>query len=216
VSLEYEAGRTMILIIDYKAGNLTSVKRALDYLEIPNRFVSSGDELTEAQRIIFPGVGHAGTAMSVLRERGFDVALREAFERGTPILGICVGAQVSLAHSDEGNTACLGLIEGNCPRFELEDKSLKIPHMGWNEVTVTRPHPILKDVKPGDEFYFVHSYYPQPSDEQNIYATCEYEITFPAAIGYKSYFATQFHPEKSGRIGLEMLSNFAAWDGANA
>jgi glutamine amidotransferase len=205
----------MILIIDYKAGNLTSVKRALDYLEIPNRFVKSGDELHDAERIIFPGVGHAGTAMSVLKERGFDVALREAFERGVPIMGICVGAQVSLTHSDEGDTACLGLIEGNCPRFELTDKSLKIPHMGWNEVTVTQVHPILKSVKPGDEFYFVHSYYPQPSDKTHVYATCEYEITFPAAIGYKSFFATQFHPEKSGRIGLSMLRSFAEWNGTD-
>ena len=203
----------MILIIDYKAGNLTSVKRALDYLEIPNRFVKTGDELRDAERIIFPGVGHAGTAMSVLRERGFDVALREAFERGIPIMGICVGAQVSLSHSDEGDTPCLDLIKGNCPRFELMDKSLKVPHMGWNAVTVTQPHFILKDLQPGDEFYFVHSYYPQPSDAANVYATCEYEITFPAAIGRKNLFATQFHPEKSGQIGLNMLKNFATWNG---
>jgi len=203
----------MILIIDYKAGNLTSVKRALDYLEIPNRFVKTGDELRDAERIIFPGVGHAGTAMSVLRERGFDVALREAFERGIPIMGICVGAQVSLSHSDEGDTPCLDLIKGNCPRFELMDKSLKVPHMGWNAVTVTQPHPILKGLKPGDEFYFVHSYYPQPRDESNVYATCEYKITFPAAIGRKNLFATQFHPEKSGRIGLNMLKNFSQWEG---
>jgi glutamine amidotransferase len=206
----------MILIIDYKAGNLTSVKRALDYLEIPSRFVKTGDELQDAERIIFPGVGHAGTAMAVLKERGFDVALREAFARGTPIMGICVGAQVSLSHSDEGDTACLGLIEGNCPRFELVDKSLKIPHMGWNAVTVTQPHPILKDLNPGDEFYFVHSYYPQPSDPADVYATCEYEITFPAAIGRKNLFATQFHPEKSGRIGLMMLENFAQWNGVSS
>jgi glutamine amidotransferase len=203
----------MIAIINYKAGNLTSVKRALDYLEIPNRFVSNGNELHNAERIIFPGVGHAATAMAVLKERGFDVALKEAFERGTPIMGICVGAQVSLSHSDEGDTLCLDLIKGNCPRFELEDKSLKVPHMGWNAVTVTQPHPILKDLKPGDEFYFVHSYYPQPSDAAHVYATCEYESTFPAAIGHKNLFATQFHPEKSGRIGLQLLKNFAQWDG---
>ena len=203
----------MILIIDYKAGNLTSVKRALDYLNIPNRFVKTGDELRDAERIIFPGVGHAGTAMAVLKERGFDVALREAFERGIPIMGICVGAQVSLSHSDEGDTPCLDLIEGNCPKFELADKSLKVPHMGWNAVTVTQPHFILKDLQPGDEFYFVHSYYPQPSDPANVYATCEYEITFPAAIGYKNLFATQFHPEKSGRIGLNMLKSFSQWSG---
>ena len=204
----------MIFIVDYKAGNLTSVKRALDYLEIPNEFVSTGDELQGAERIIFPGVGHAAAAMAVLKERGFDVALREAFERGTPIMGICLGAQIVLSYSDEGDTVCLGLIEGNCPRFELVDKSLKIPHMGWNEVIVTQPHYILKDLKRGDEFYFVHSFYPQPDDEANIYAVCEYESTFPAAIGHKNLFATQFHPEKSGRVGLNLMHNFSQWDGA--
>jgi glutamine amidotransferase len=118
-----------------------------------------------------------------------------------------------MTHSDEGETPCLDLLSGNCPRFELEDKSLKIPHMGWNAVTVTQPHPILKDLCPGDEFYFVHSYYPQPDDVDNVYATCEYEIVFPAAIGHKNLFATQFHPEKSGKIGLQLLENFARWDG---
>jgi glutamine amidotransferase len=204
----------MILIVDYRAGNLTSVKRALDYLKIPNKFVSTGDELQGAERIIFPGVGHAAAAMAVLKERGFDVALREAFERGTPIMGICLGAQIALSHSDEGDTTCLGLIEGDCPRFELADKSLKIPHMGWNEIVATQPHYILKDLRKGDEFYFVHSFYPQPNDEANIYAVCEYEITFPAAIGHKNLFATQFHPEKSGRVGLSLIRNFSQWDGA--
>ncbi len=203
----------MILIVDYKAGNLTSVKRALDYLEIANKFVSAGDELEKAERIIFPGVGHAATAMAVLKERGFDVALRKAFERGTPILGICLGAQIVLSHSDEGNTDCLGLIKGNCPRFELADKSLKVPHMGWNEVVVTQAHYILKDVKRGDEFYFVHSFYPRPDDESNVCAACEYEIAFPAAIKHKNLFATQFHPEKSGKVGLNLLRNFSRWDG---
>lgn len=204
----------MIRIIDYKAGNLTSVKRALDHLGIPCQIVSTGGELRGAERIIFPGVGHAAAAMAVLKERELDIALREVFEQGTPILGICLGAQVVLSHSDEGDTSCLGLIEGNCPRFEFTDKSLKIPHMGWNEVVATQPHYILKDLEEGDEFYFVHSYYPRPSDESNTFATCEYEITFPAAIGYKNLFATQFHPEKSGRIGLNLLRNFSQWDGA--
>lgn len=204
----------MIRIIDYRAGNLTSVKRALDYLGTPCQIVSTGDELHGAERIIFPGVGHAATAMATLKERGLDVALREAFEQGTPILGICLGAQVVLSHSDEGGTPCLGLIEGNCPRFELADKSLKVPHMGWNEVVATQPHDILKDLEAGDEFYFVHSYYPCPGDTSHIFATCEYEVTFPAAIGYKNLFATQFHPEKSGRAGLNFLRNFSQWDGA--
>lgn len=205
----------MILIVDYKAGNLTSVKRALNCLGIPSKFVSTGDELRGAERIILPGVGHAATAMATLKERGLDVALGEAFEQGKPILGICLGAQIVLAHSDEGDTPCLGLIEGNCPRFQFTDESLKIPHMGWNEVVAIQPHYILKDLEEGDEFYFVHSYYPRPSDTSHIFATCEYGVTFPAAIGYKNLFATQFHPEKSGRIGLNLLRSFSQWDGAD-
>jgi len=203
----------MISIIDYKAGNLTSVKRALDHLDIACRIVSDGEQLRDAQRIIFPGVGHAATAMAVLKERGLDVGLRQAFEQGVPILGICLGAQIILSRSEEGDTACLGLIEGDCHRFQLVDKALKIPHMGWNEVSVVREHAILKDVRPGDEFYFVHSYYPQPEAEQCVFVRCEYELAFPAAIGYKNLFATQFHPEKSGRIGLALLRNFSVWDG---
>jgi glutamine amidotransferase len=203
----------MILIVDYKAGNLTSVKRALDYLDIPCRIASVGDELRSAERIIFPGVGHAAAAMATLKERELDAGLREAFERGTPILGICIGAQVILSHSAEGDTPCLDLITGDCPRFQLTDKLLKVPHMGWNEVVITQPHYILKDVKKGDEFYFVHSYYPHPEAASQVFATCEYEITFPAAIGYKNLFATQFHPEKSGRVGLTLLHNFSQWDG---
>jgi len=208
----------VILIVDYKAGNLTSVKRALDYLDIPGRIVSSGEELrsacaSEASHIIFPGVGHAAAAMETLKERGLDVALREAFGRGLPILGICLGAQIVLSHSEEGNTPCLDLIAGDCPRFQLADESLKIPHMGWNEIAVTQPHYVLKDVQDGDEFYFVHSYYPRPSDASHTFAACEYGATFPAAIGHRNLFATQFHPEKSGRIGLTLLRNFSRWDG---
>jgi glutamine amidotransferase len=209
----------MVLIVNYEAGNLTSVKRALDYLQIPNQFASTGDELRSACasgacRIIFPGVGHAATAMQTLREKGLDVALREAFAEGIPILGICLGAQIVLSHSEEGDTPCLGLIPGDCRRFQLVDRSLKIPHMGWNEVDITQPHDILKDIERGDELYFVHSFYPQPEHAAHIFATCEYGATFPAAIGHDNLFATQFHPEKSGRIGLTLLRNFSRWDGA--
>jgi glutamine amidotransferase len=208
----------VIVIVDYGAGNLTSVRRALDYLGIPSRIVSSGGELRSACadtgcRVIFPGVGHANSAMAVLEERQLDVAIREAFALGTPILGICLGAQIVLSHSEEGDTPCLDLIPGDCPRFRPKDGSLKIPHMGWNEVAVIQPHPILKDVKAGDAFYFVHSYYPLPDDVSHVFATCEYGVTFPAAIGSRNLFATQFHPEKSGRMGLGVLRSFCEWDG---
>jgi glutamine amidotransferase len=202
----------MILIVDYRAGNLTSVKRALDHLGIPNRIASDPDDLLHAERIIFPGVGHAATAMRVLSERGLDSALKHAFARGTPILGICLGAQIVLTRSEEGDTPCLNLIPGECRQFRPQDPRLKVPHMGWNAVSVRREHFILKDLQPGDEFYFVHSFYPQPADGGHVLAECEYEVVFPAAIGYRNLFAVQFHPEKSGRLGLNLLLNFSRWE----
>ena len=202
----------MIHIVDYDAGNLTSVKRALDFLGIESCISSDRDTIANAERVIFPGVGHAATALSVLKERGLDLALKTAFKKGTPILGICLGTQIILSHSDEGDTECLDIIKGHCVKFDLNDKTLSIPHMGWNELKVDKPHFILKDISEGDEFYFVHSYYPQPSDKANVYATCEYETVFAAALGYENLFATQFHPEKSGKIGLQMLKNFSEWE----
>jgi len=204
----------MITIIDYNAGNLTSVRRALEHLDLVCQVSADPEVVRGAERVIFPGVGHAASAMQVLRQRGLGQALSEAYARGTPILGICLGSQIVLTHSNEGDTPCLGLIEGNCPRFSLADPVLKIPHMGWNAVQLIQPHFILKDLRPGDEFYFVHSYYPQPADTRHVFATAEYESCFPAAIGCRNLFAVQFHPEKSGAAGLTLLSNFAAWDGS--
>ena len=202
----------MITILDYNAGNLTSVKRALEALEIPNQITANPGIVAQAERIIFPGVGHAGTAMAVLKERGLDTALKEAFQKRIPILGICVGCQIILTHSEEGDTPGLDLIQGNCLRFRFQDATLKIPHMGWNAVHVTRPHPILAHLRPGDEFYFVHSYYPRPADPECVYATCEYGTSFAVAIGKDNLFAVQFHAEKSGPLGLQLLKNFAGWN----
>jgi glutamine amidotransferase len=206
----------MITIIDYNAGNLTSVRRALEHLGLACQITADPQEVRRAERVIFPGVGHAASAMHVLRTRGLDEALRAVYTRGAPILGICLGSQIVLSHSDEGDTPCLGLLEGNCPRFTLADPALKIPHMGWNAVERVRPHFILKDLQPGDEFYFVHSYYPQPADDGQVVAVAEYESRFPAAIGDRNLFAVQFHPEKSGEAGLALLRNFAEWDGCYA
>jgi glutamine amidotransferase len=201
----------MITIVDYKAGNLTSVKRALDHLGIESRITPDPELVRRAERIIFPGVGHAGAAMEVLKARGLDSALVEAVRAGTQTLGICVGCQIILSHSEEGDTPGLNLLPGVCTRFRLADESLKIPHMGWNAVTVTRPHPILAHLRPGDEFYFVHSYYPQPENPADVYATCDYGGPFPAAVGRDNLFAVQFHAEKSGPLGLQLLKNFSEW-----
>jgi glutamine amidotransferase len=204
----------MIAIVDYKAGNLTSVKRALDYLNIPSKITADPDEIRAAERVIFPGVGHAASAMQVLKQRGLEGALQDAYASGIPILGICLGTQIILSHSDEGDTKCLGLIDGNCSKFLLKDKTLKIPHIGWNGIKLLSDHPVLKSLKPEDELYFVHSYYPQPFDRSAVIATCEYEIKFPAVIGRKNLVAMQFHPEKSGPVGLGILTSFSTWDGS--
>ncbi len=204
----------MIAIVDYEAGNLTSVKRALDYLGIANVISPDPHTITNASRVIFPGVGHASSAMEVLKKRKLDTALKTALDKGTPILGICLGTQIILSRSEEGDTECLGLVDGCCPRFDLKDKSLKIPHMGWDSIRITSDHPVLADIKATDEFYFVHSYYPCPSDSADVKAVCDYEIEFAAIIGRKNLIATQFHPEKSGPAGLSILKNFSLWDGS--
>jgi imidazole glycerol-phosphate synthase subunit HisH len=203
----------MIDIVDYNAGNLTSVKRALDYLSIPCRITPDPGDIENAERVIFPGVGNAESAMKTLKDRKLDQALKKAFDKGTPILGICLGTQIILSYSEEGDTDCLGLIDGKTILFRLKDRLLKIPHMGWNSINIKQKHFILKDVKPGEEFYFVHSFYPQPADASMVIASSSYEIDFPSAIGYKNLIASQFHPEKSGPAGLQILKNFSVWDG---
>jgi glutamine amidotransferase len=202
----------MISIVDYNAGNLTSVKRALDFLGIRSDITPDADTIRKSRRIIFPGVGNAAAALPVLKQRGIDAALREAFAQGTPILGICLGTQIILSRSEEGDTECLGLIRGTVKKFRLADRNLKIPHMGWNELRLLRPHYLLKDVAAGSQVYFVHSYYPQPADASMVIAVCEYGVEFPCALGLKNLFATQFHPEKSGPVGLSILKNFAEWE----
>jgi glutamine amidotransferase len=151
--------------------------------------------------------------MNVLIQSGLDISLKRAFNHEIPILGICLGTQIILSHSEEGDTPCLDIIEGKCIKFQLENPALKIPHIGWNAVSIKKNHPILNNLKKSDEVYFVHSFYPLPALPDRVYATAEYEIEFPVAIGYKNLFGTQFHPEKSGPVGLQILKNFSEWDG---
>jgi imidazole glycerol-phosphate synthase subunit HisH len=204
----------MIQIVDYKAGNLTSVKRALDHLGIASRITADPEAIRSAERIIFPGVGAAGSAVETLKSSGLFDALKDAFAKGTPILGICLGTQIILSRSEEdGGVDCLGIIPGEVVRFDLKNPALKIPHMGWNGIRVGVPHPLLEGVKESDEFYFVHSYYPRPASAADAIATSEYETVFASVIGRRNLFATQFHPEKSGPAGLAILKRFATWEG---
>ena len=206
----------MIVIVDYDAGNLRSVQRAC--AEVGAAAVISNDpqRVRRAQRLIFPGVGAAGAAMRSLRARGLDGAIADAVKAGVPVLGICLGLQISLDRSEENGQHTLGLLRGETRRFKLQDPTLKVPHMGWNAVRVRRPHPLLAGVEPGDEFYFVHAYYPAPTDAAMVCAVADYEGEFCCALASGSYFATQFHPEKSGPVGLRLLERFARWDGGFA
>ena len=202
------------VIVDYDAGNLRSVQRACAEVGLDACISADPQRVAHADRVIFPGVGQAASAMATLRRTGLDAALRTALDAGTPMLGICLGLQISLDRSEEGDTSTLGLIPGEVRRFALDDPRLKIPHMGWNAIRVVRPHPVLAGLDPEDEFYFVHGYYAVPADEDTIVATAHYERDFCCAIGRGNYVGVQFHTEKSGRAGLGLIERFGRWDGA--
>ncbi|MCD6560275.1 MAG: imidazole glycerol phosphate synthase subunit HisH [Deltaproteobacteria bacterium] len=208
----------MIAIIDYRAGNLKSVESALIKLGFSCRVTHNREEILRSERIIFPGVGAAGKAIDDLRSLGLDKLLKESFDAGKPVLGICLGAQIILDKSEENNVQCLGLIKGEVkmfpsPLFSGNNERLKIPHMGWNGVRLIKNHPVLEGLMPADEFYFVHSYYTLPASNQYVIAMTEHGIEFPSIIGNNNLIAMQFHPEKSGNSGLRILKNFCTWDG---
>jgi glutamine amidotransferase len=201
----------MIAIIDYRAGNLKSVRRALLHLGVPCRITNKPLEILSSERVIFPGVGAAGKAMDTIRSQGLDLVIREVVANGTPFLGICLGAQIILEKSEENDTECLNLMPGRVRRFA--GSNLKIPHMGWNTLEIKQNHPILEGIDEEAQFYFVHSYYPEPAEDEHVIATTEYGIPFASIIGKGNVVATQFHLEKSGRFGLSILENFSKWDG---
>ncbi|MGD9135042.1 MAG: imidazole glycerol phosphate synthase subunit HisH [Desulfobacterales bacterium] len=206
----------MIVIIDYDAGNLASVFRAVSHLGYSCAITKDVHEIKAADRIIFPGVGAAGSAMESLHLSRLDVVIKEAFANGKPILGICLGSQIILTHSEENSTSCLGILGGTVRAFtpdrQTEDgRKLKIPHMGWNGIRIEKSHPLLSGVQADDEFYFVHSYYPDPQDADTVISLTDYGISFASIVGLNNLFATQFHLEKSGRAGLKILDNFCKW-----
>ncbi|MBX7254798.1 MAG: imidazole glycerol phosphate synthase subunit HisH [Candidatus Hydrogenedentes bacterium] len=205
----------MIAIVDYKAGNLTSVKLALEYLGVPGMITRKPEEVLAADRVIFPGDGAAGSAMEHLNELDLAQTLKTVVDRGTPTLGICLGTQVIFDFSEEdGGVNCMGIIPGNVKRFRPSDPMCKIPQMGWNTMRFKTPHPLFAGVEDESEFYFIHSYYPAPTDTNHVVGETEYaDVTFASAVARGSLFATQFHPERSGRIGIRMLKNFTEWDG---
>ncbi len=207
----------MIAIIDYDAGNLTSVARAINHLGFKCLITNDTKEIKNANRIIFPGVGAAGSAMESIKRLDLDKAIKDALLSGKPILGICLGTQIIMDYSEENDTKCIGIIGGKVLSFRFDNKReniswLKIPHMGWNSVMLQIKHFVLSGLKDNDEFYFVHGYYPAPEDNSHIIGTTVHGISFASIIGYNNIIATQFHPEKSGKPGLSILKNFCVWE----
>ena len=197
----------MVAIIDYKAGNLTSVARALDKLGYKNTITDDAEAILNAERVIFPGVGAAKATMENLQNRSLDNILRKYYESGKPMLGICIGIQILFQHSEEEDTECLGLFPGNVKKYPIQ-KRLKVPQIGWNEVSQIQSHPIFEDVPNPAHFYFVNAYYPVPEMKETIIGKTTYGLEFCSAIAHNNLIATQFHLEKSGRVGLKMLENF--------
>jgi glutamine amidotransferase len=203
----------MIAIIDYRAGNLTSVKLAFDTIGQPATITSDPEIIRKADRVIFPGVGAAGAAMHHLNSLGLADPLRDVAQRGIPFLGICLGTQIILEHSEEdGGVDTLALLPGQVIRFTPAEQYDKVPHMGWNRVTTSNPHHLFNGIEDNTEFYFVHSYYPCPAEADLTLATTQYAgVSFASVLGRDNIVATQFHPEKSGRAGLQLLENFCSW-----
>ena len=203
----------MIVIIDYDAGNLRSVQRACEKVGIVSEVSSDPERVLHAEKIIFPGVGSAESAVETLKKRGLDNAIVDFFRAGKPILGICLGLQILLDHTEEGNKKCLGLVSGACERFKFSDSSLKIPHIGWNDIQINFDHPVLDKIEDGDQFYFVHSYYAKLLHEKEIVSSSEYgNMKFCSVLAKDNLFATQFHLEKSGELGLKILKSFGDWN----
>ncbi len=201
----------MITIVDYGMGNLRSVSKAIEHLGAPCTISSTAKALEKAQKIILPGVGAFGDAMKELKRLKLIEPIRQQAVEGKKILGVCLGLQLFFEKSEENpGIKGLGLIPGKILRFRSQQ--IKIPHMGWNDLKFRKEHPLLKGVPDHSYFYFVHSYYAKPDSTAAILASCQYGTeTFPAIVGIKNLFATQFHPEKSQEAGLKILENFIAW-----
>ena len=196
----------MIAVIDYGAGNLRSVVNAISCLGYKANVTTSPAEVLESQAVILPGVGAAADTMASLRRQGLDSPIRQFIAGGKPFLGVCIGMQVLLSDTEEGGShQCLGVIPGRVRRFA---PGLKVPHMGWNQLKQKRAHPVFEGIAEGANFYFVHSYYVEPEDRGLVAGETEYGIPFCSVIARDNLVATQFHPEKSGEVGLKVYDNF--------
>lgn len=201
----------MISIIDYGMANLRSVQKAFEQVGHPAQIIDRPDAVKNADRIVLPGVGAFKDAIATLRSSGFDQAVRQHIDAGKPFLGICLGLQMLFdVGYEEGEHQGLGIIPGKCIRFDVDQTlHLKVPHMGWNQLTFQRPSPLFKDLDDGCNVYFVHGYHVVPADAAMIATTTDYGRPFVSSIRRGNVMATQFHPEKSQKVGLQILRNFA-------
>jgi imidazole glycerol-phosphate synthase subunit HisH len=202
----------MIGVVDYRAGNAPSVGYALERLGLAHRLVTRADELEGVDRLILPGVGAARATLASLSEDGLlDALTRAVRDERVPFLGICIGLQLLFEHSAEGEVAGLGWVAGSVERFPDEQR---VPQIGWNSVRLRRSHPVTGDFPDGGHCYFVNSYYAAPADPDDVVGETEYGVEFCSIVGRDNMVATQFHAEKSGPIGLTILTAFATWDGS--
>ena len=198
----------MIAIVDYDAGNIKSVEKALQFLGQEPVVTRDKETLLQAEKVIGPGVGAFGDAMGKMHQYGLVEVLREIAAKGTPLLGICLGLQLFFESSEETpGVEGLGLLPGKIVRIP-DKEGFKIPHMGWNSIQINPASRLLKGIEEGAYVYFVHSYYLQAENEADVAATTDYVVNIHAAAEHENIFATQFHPEKSGEIGLQILKNF--------
>ena len=199
----------MIALLDYGAGNVRSVQKALTAAGGDVRLVPNPETVAQADAVVLPGVGAFDDCINAMQRQELFEAARAFVSTGKPFLGICIGYQALFEKSEEFNScaAGLGIFEGSVVRFP--DAEVKVPQIGWNEVQFSKPNcPILQDIESGSHFYFVHSYYPQPKDESIVATRTEYGVEFASAVWRDNMFATQFHPEKSQKVGLQLLTNF--------
>ncbi len=206
---------TTVAVIDYGMGNLRSVCKAIEHVAPSVRVIltATAADIARADRVVFPGQGAIGGCMTALARDGLLEAVTAAV-RNKPFLGICLGLQALYERSEEGGgTACLNVLPGGVKRFNLADRTLKVPHMGWSPVHQQRAHPLWKGIEQDARFYFVHSYYADSREPRDAVGTTEYGLRFTSAAARDNIFAVQFHPEKSARSGLRLLENFVSWNG---
>ncbi|MCZ2109364.1 MAG: imidazole glycerol phosphate synthase subunit HisH [Dehalococcoidia bacterium] len=199
-----------IVVIDYGAGNLRSVARAIAHVDEPPTVSADVADIDRAAGVVLPGVGAAADTMANLEASGCVEALRRYIAQGRPFLGVCMGLQALFDRSEENDQECLGVLPGVVRRFPAYPGH-KVPHMGWNTVEWVRDHPVATGIPSGTSFYFVHSFYADPAHAEDVLGTTEYGLVFPSVVARGNVVATQFHPEKSSDYGLRIYANFITW-----